>query len=124
MSWYLEVLRKYATFSGRARRKEYWYFILVSLVITFILSFVDVMLGLHSDKYDTGVFQSIYALAILIPSIAVAVRRLHDTNRSGWWLLIGFVPFVGVFVLLYFFVCDGPRINNRFGASPKMGFNV
>src|ERR1041385_4943195 len=101
MNWYLAVLKKYAVFSGRARRKEYWFFVLFNIVISIALAIVDTMLG-TGKATGIGVLTGIYTLAIIIPGIGVAARRLHDTSRSGWWLLIGFVPFIGGLVLLIF----------------------
>jgi uncharacterized membrane protein YhaH (DUF805 family) len=113
MNWYLEVLKKYAVFSGRARRQEYWMFFLFNLIITFVLGFIEGIVG------GPGVMGLIYTLALLIPGIAVSVRRLHDTDRSGWWLLIAFVPFIGAIALLLFFVQDGNSGQNEYGEDPK-----
>ena len=124
MDWYLAVLRKYAVFDGRARRKEYWMFclvsILVSLAIGFASGFVGGMLGL-SESVITMLALG-YTLAVLIPSLAVAVRRLHDTGRSGWWLLIVLVPLVGAIVLLVFSVQDSEPGANSYGKNPKTSF--
>ena len=114
MDWYVKVLKQYFDFSGRARRKEYWMFGLISAVISIVLTLLDMGVGLYSDVYGAGVLSSIYSLAIMIPSIAVSVRRLHDTDHSGWWLLLIFIPLLGVLILmprkkhshgLCFFVC-------------------
>lgn len=113
MNWYLEVLKKYAVFSGRARRKEYWMFVLFNLIISLVLGFVEGLVG------GPGIIGTIYGLAVLIPGIAVSVRRLHDTNRSGWWLLIAFVPLVGVIMLLIFMAADSTPGDNQFGSNPK-----
>jgi uncharacterized membrane protein YhaH (DUF805 family) len=114
MEWYLEVLKKYAVFSGRARRKEYWMFFLFNLIIAFSLGFVEVFLG------SPGVIGMLYSLAVLIPGIAVSVRRLHDTGRSGWWLLIALIPLIGAIVLLVFMVQEGKDEQNDFGENPKL----
>jgi len=106
MTWYLEALKKYAVFSGRARRKEYWIFFLFNFIIAFILGFIEGFAG------GTGILANIYNLAVIIPSIAVGVRRMHDTDRSGWWLLLPIVNIV-------FLVLDSQPENNRFGANPK-----
>jgi len=113
MHWYLEALKKYATFGGRARRKEYWMFYLFNIIITFALGFIEGFLG------SPGVVGMLYSLAILIPCIAVSVRRLHDTNRSGWWLFIALVPAIGAIVLLIFMVQDSKPDQNQYGANPK-----
>jgi len=117
--WYLQALKKYAVFSGRARRKEYWFFVLWYLIITILLGILDGMLGLRIGQ--AGVLQTLYALAVLIPSLAVTVRRLHDTGRTGWWLLIVLIPFIGFIVLLVLMCLEGEPGENKYGASPKAG---
>lgn len=118
MNWYLAVLKKYAEFSGRARRREYWLFALFNLLITMALAFVDGATGLmHETGY--GLLSGLYTLAILIPGIAVSVRRLHDTGRSGWWLFIGLVPLIGAIVLLVFMLLDSHPGDNEYGPNPK-----
>jgi len=118
MHWYLEALKKYAVFNGRARRKEYWLFGLWNVIIAFALGFVEGVMGI-APQTQQSVLGIIYGLAVLIPGLAVAVRRLHDTNRSGWWVLIGAVPLVGALVLLYFFVQDSDPGTNEYGPNPK-----
>jgi uncharacterized membrane protein YhaH (DUF805 family) len=113
MNWYLSVLKQYAVFSGRARRKEYWMFFLSNLIIGFVLGFLEGLVG------GRGIVGILYCLAVLIPGIAVSVRRLHDTGRSGWWLLIAFVPIIGAIIVLVFMAQDGQPSANRYGASPK-----
>jgi uncharacterized membrane protein YhaH (DUF805 family) len=115
--WYMTVLKKYAVFSGRARRKEYWFFVLWYVIISIALVIVDAVAGLRIG--EAGVLQSLYALALLIPSLAVAVRRLHDTGRTGWWLLIGLIPLIGIIVLLVFMFLDTQPGENEYGPSPK-----
>lgn len=114
MEWYLGVLKKYAEFSGRARRKEYWMFFLFNVLIAIALAVVEGMVG------SPGVVGGLYSLAVLIPGIAVAVRRLHDTGRSGWWLLISLIPLIGTIVLIIFLVQEGAAEDNDFGANPKL----
>ena len=113
MNWYLDVLKKYAVFNGRARRKEYWMFFLFNIIIAVVLGFVEGLVG------GPGVVGALYGLAVLIPGIAVGVRRLHDTNRTGWWLLIGLIPLIGAIVLLIFFVQDSQAGENQYGPNPK-----
>jgi len=113
MDWYLEVLRKYAIFDGRARRKEYWMFWLVNFVIEMILGMLDILL------FSLGLLGAIYGLFIFIPGLAVTVRRLHDTNRSGWWILISLVPLVGWIFLLIFMIKDSNPGPNQYGSNPK-----
>lgn len=112
MNWYIDVLKKYAVFSGRARRKEYWMFTLINIIISIILGVIDGMLG-------TAIIGMIYSLAVLIPCIAVSIRRLHDTGRSGWWLLIGLIPLIGLIVLIIFMVQDSESGDNQYGPNPK-----
>src|SRR5690625_3022688 len=100
MHWYMTALNKYAVFSGRSRRKEYWFFLLCNIVIFFILGLIDNVIGTMSFRSGFGLLGSIYWLAIIIPSIAVGVRRLHDTGRSGFWLLLVFIPVVGPLIIL------------------------
>lgn len=119
MNWYLEVLKKYAVFTGRARRKEYWYFVLFNIIISVILSAIDGMMGSYNAETGMGLLGSIYILAILLPAIGVSIRRLHDTGRSGWWLLIGFVPLIGAIVLIVVMLKNSKPGQNQYGANPK-----
>jgi uncharacterized membrane protein YhaH (DUF805 family) len=111
MNWYLDVLKKYAVFKGRARRREYWMFVLFNFIIALVLGIIDGML-------HTFFLSTIYMLAVIIPSISVGVRRLHDTGRSGWWFWISLVPIIGGIVLLVFFVLDSVE-DNEYGPNPK-----
>ncbi|MFJ4962542.1 Inner membrane protein YhaI [Streptomyces sp. ADI96-02] len=113
MNWYLDVLKNYAGFSGRARRKEYWMFVLFNFIIAVVLSAIGMAI-------DTQIPYVIYIVAIFIPSLAVFVRRLHDTGRSGWWILISFVPLVGAIVLLVFVASAGKPETNEYGVNPKL----
>jgi uncharacterized membrane protein YhaH (DUF805 family) len=119
MNWYLEVLKKYAVFSGRARRKEYWFFVLFSIVISMVLVIIDKNTGSFNAESGFGFLSGIYGLAVLIPTIAVSVRRLHDTERSGWWLLICLIPLIGTIVIIVFMVLDSKPGENQYGANPK-----
>ncbi len=114
MEWYFTVLRKYAVIAGRARRKEYWMFVLISAVVVLVLGIVNGLMGA-----DVPALPLYYTLAVVLPGLAVTVRRLHDTDRSGWWLLILLVPIVGAIVFLVFMATPGGEMANRFGASPK-----
>lgn len=118
MNWYLEVLKKYAVFSGRARRKEYWYFVLFNILFAILAGVIDGVLGTYDPDAGIGLVGVIYSLAVLLPGIAVSVRRLHDTDRSGWWLLIALIPLIGPLILLIFFVQGSEPRENRFGDSP------
>jgi len=117
MNCYLEVLKKYAVFGGRARRKEYWYFVLFNTLISIALTFIDGVTGSFSSEAGIGLLSGIYGLAVLIPSIAVGVRRLHDTNRSGWWLLIALIPLIGAIVLIIFLASDSKPEENKYGLN-------
>lgn len=119
MNWFLVVLKKYATFSGRAQRAEYWYFLLFSTLIVIALSVIDSVTGSYNEDTGWGLFSGLYSLAVLLPSIAVGARRLHDTSRTGWWLLIGFIPVIGTIVLIVFFVLDSTPGDNAYGPNPK-----
>ena len=118
MSWFVEALKKYAVFSGRSRRKEYWFFVLFVVIISIVLSIIDSLVGTDRST-GVGLFGTIFSLAILIPSIAVTVRRLHDIDRTGWWVLISLVPLIGWIVLLVFTVQDSTPGTNRYGPNPK-----
>jgi uncharacterized membrane protein YhaH (DUF805 family) len=119
MNWYLEALRKYAVFDGRARRMEYWMFVLFNCLIVVVLSVVDTVVGIFSLGNSIGALTGLYWLVVLVPSIAVTVRRLHDTDRSGWWALLALLPLLGTIVLFVFCVLDGTPGANRFGENPK-----
>ncbi|CDG87380.1 DUF805 domain-containing protein [Xenorhabdus bovienii] len=114
MNWYLNVLKNYANFSGRARRKEYWMFTLFNYIAIIVLC---VLGSAISETLGVGLL-GIYAIVIFIPSLAVMIRRLHDTNRSGWWFLLAFVPILSI-ALLVFFCLEGSKGDNDFGANPK-----
>ncbi|MCH5676717.1 DUF805 domain-containing protein [Streptomyces gilvus] len=115
MSWFLEALKKYAVFSGRARRKEYWMYALFVGIIYIVLAVIA-----GASKSMAGIaLLGVFYLAILLPSLAVGVRRLHDTGKSGWWLLFGIVPLVGGITLLVFTCLDSEPGPNKYGPNPK-----
>jgi uncharacterized membrane protein YhaH (DUF805 family) len=118
MNWYVAVLKKYAEFTGRARRREYWLFALFNLLIFVVLVVIDAKGGMMNPM-GLGVLSGLYSLAVFVPSLAVAVRRLHDTDRSGWWLLILLIPLIGAIVFLVFMLLDSQPDENRHGPSPK-----
>lgn len=107
MNWYLMVLKNYAGFKGRARRKEYWMFYLINLIISIALTVLDQIMKLQ-------LLSNIYSLAVLLPTIAVGVRRMHDTNKSGWYILI---PFYNIYLLCI----NGDAGENQYGPDPKGG---
>lgn len=120
MSWFLLALRKYATFEGRSRRSEYWYFVLFCLLIVGVLAMLDALLGTYSLAGGVGLLSGLFSLAMLVPTLAVSCRRLHDTGRSGWWLLIVCVPGMGAMVLVLFLARDSEHAVNEHGGNPKL----
>jgi len=127
MHWMLMPLRRYAEFSGRSRRKEYWMFALLNALIGIFVGLVF-LVGYYADmsqtEMDTWLMPVLYlaclvSLAFIVPGLAVTFRRLHDTDRSAWNILWGAVPVIGGFMLLYFYVSDGTPGPNRFGEDPK-----
>ena len=109
------VLNQYAGFTGRARRSEYWFWTLFYIILSIIASMLD--RAVFNTTYGSW-FSAIVGLGLLIPSLAVAVRRLHDTSRSGWWILLGLIPVVGGIILIVFYVQDSHG-DNQYGPSPK-----
>jgi uncharacterized membrane protein YhaH (DUF805 family) len=122
MNWYLKVLKEhYADFSGRARRKEYWMFILFHVIVTFILAIVASVFSTTEEPTSYAIFiiLGIYILATFIPALALSVRRLHDVGKSGWFYLINFIPYIGGFILIIFACMDGENKPNKWGENPK-----
>jgi len=124
--YFLEpITRHYVDFSGRASRSQYWYFVLYYFLISLLLAFIDIlvinpMLGATPEQAAQGGFlQMIFGLALFLPYLGIGVRRLHDIGRSGWWLLLSFIPLIGVLVLLYWFVQDSQPGSNEYGPNPK-----
>ena len=113
MNWYIGCWKKYVEFSGRARRREFWLFFLFNILAGIVAGVLDLVLG-------TGrMLNSAYSLAAFLPGLAVSIRRLHDTDRSGWWYLLAFLPIVGWIVLFVFDCLDSTPGDNRFGPNPK-----
>ncbi len=113
MEWYIKVMKNYANFNGRARRKEYWMFVLFNIIFGIALLVIDTIIG-------TGaVFYAIYLIGVIVPSIAVSVRRLHDIGKSGAWFFISFVPLIGGIWFLVLMVTEGNLGQNQYGPSPK-----
>jgi uncharacterized membrane protein YhaH (DUF805 family) len=120
MEWYLTVLRRYADFSGRSRRKEYWMYTLFNLIFMIIAAVLDNVLGLtFHELLPYGYIYLAYALIVLIPGLAVAVRRMHDIGKSGWMLFVAIIPLVGAIWLLVLLVTEGENRDNKWGANPK-----
>jgi uncharacterized membrane protein YhaH (DUF805 family) len=128
MNWYLEVLKKYAVFSGRARRKKYWMFVLVNgsiALVIGVLAGITARIDANSNSTSSistvlSCISSIYSLAVVLPALAVGVRRLHDIGKSGWWLFISLIPLVGSLWLLVYAVTDSQPGDNQYGPNPKM----
>ena len=111
MEHFIDALKKYADFSGRATRKQYWMFVLFYVIIYIALTVIDVVL-------QTFVLGVIFSLALFIPSLSVAARRLHDTGRTGWWQLIYLIPLIGLIIMIVFLVQDS-HDENQYGPNPK-----
>ncbi|MDE2307798.1 MAG: DUF805 domain-containing protein [Xanthomonadaceae bacterium] len=113
--WYLKCVKgHYADFDGRARRTEYWMFVLANTLIYIVMFVIGRIVGLP-------VIAGLYSLALLVPGIAVGVRRLHDTGRTGWWLLIALIPLIGTIWIIVLLALDGDQGDNPYGADPKAG---
>jgi uncharacterized membrane protein YhaH (DUF805 family) len=119
MYWYTKVLSQYADFDGRARRKEYWMFVLFNVLFSFLAALMDSFLGLYSYQLGMGLLGGLYVLAIMIPGMAVTVRRLHDTGRSGWMILIALIPIIGPIWLFILMLLEGQPHENKYGPDPK-----
>ena len=117
MKWFLKCLRQYADFKGRARRKEYWMFLLFDAIFAIVAGGIDYVAGTSSH----GVFYGLFILGTFIPSTAVAVRRLHDIGKSGWMYLVVLIPLIGAIWLLILFVRDSQEGENQYGPNPKTG---
>ena len=138
MNWYFQALKKYAVFNGRAEKKEFWYFSLFVVIFSIVLAVIDAFIpgfdtffeialpeqlnATYGSTYSTpsgmGLLSGIYALAMAIPSLSIAVRRLHDTDRTGWWLLLILLPLIGIIVLMVFWAKDSTPGENRYGPAP------
>jgi uncharacterized membrane protein YhaH (DUF805 family) len=119
MNWYLKVLKQYADFSGRARRQEYWMFVLFNMIFAIVAMILDNVLGIAMEGIGYGPLYGLYVLAMFIPGLAVGVRRLHDVGKSGWMFLIVLIPFVGGIWLLVLLCTDSQLENNKWGQNPK-----
>lgn len=119
MNWYLKCWKQYADFKGRARRKEYWMFFLFNIIIVFLLDMIDASMGMLDEESGFGLLSGIYMLAVIVPNIAVSVRRLHDIGKSGWNYFIGMIPLVGPIVMIIWFATAGDVGSNDWGEDPK-----
>lgn len=119
MNWYIKVLQNYSNFKGRARRTEFWMFALTNAIFILCAIFVDNVTELTFDNMDYGIITTLYWLFIFIPSLAVAVRRLHDTGKSGWMLLVSLIPVIGSIWLIVLYCTDSEQGTNGYGPNPK-----
>lgn len=119
MNYFIKALKQYADFNGRARRKEYWTFVLFNVLFSVVAVILDNLSGLAMDGLGYGPIYGLYILAVLVPALAVAVRRLHDVGKSGWMLLIALIPLVGAIWLLVLLFTDSTPGVNQFGPNPK-----
>jgi len=118
MNWFVEALRKYAVFGGRANRSEYWYFSLIYLLISVFFVALDMIIGKFDSHTGLGPISTLFGLLLALPVLAVSVRRMHDIDRSGWWFLILFLPFVGFFIFVWLAAKAGSPGENRYGPVP------
>jgi uncharacterized membrane protein YhaH (DUF805 family) len=119
MNWYLKALKQYADFGGRARRKEFWMFALFNWIFLIVAMILDNVIGFTVGELPYGYLYFAYALFVMIPSLALAVRRMHDIGKSGWMLLVALIPLVGAIWLLVLYVTDSQAGDNKYGPNPK-----
>ena len=119
MKYFLYCLQHYADFNGRARRSEYWYFVLFNLIISFVIGFTFGVIAGLLDMPALANLAYLWSLAMFIPGLAVSVRRLHDIGRSGWWLLLSLIPLVGSIILIIWCCFDSQPGANQYGSNPK-----
>ena len=119
MKYFLYCLQHYAEFNGRARRSEYWYFVLFNLVISFVIGFTFGVIAGLLDMPALANLAYLWSLAMFIPGLAVSVRRLHDIGRSGWWLLLSLIPLVGAIILIIWYCTDSQPGANQYSSNPK-----
>lgn len=124
MKWYLKVLKQYADFNGRARRTEYWMYLLFNLIFAVIAAVLDNILGLKfTPEIPYGYLYLLYALVTFLPGLAVSVRTLHDVDKSGWFLFISLIPIIGGIWLLVLYATEGTQGRNQYGDDPKGNYN-
>ena len=119
MTWALMPLQKYAVFSGRSRRKEFWMFVLFTFIVEIVLAIIDAIIGTYNTAIGIGLLSGLFYLAILVPSIALNTRRLHDIGKSGWFQLLFIIPIVGFILWIIWMVRDSDDGVNKYGPSPK-----
>lgn len=119
MNWYLKVIKSAFDFNTRARRKEYWMFFLFNMIISIVLMMIENATGLSNPEQGFGMISGLYSLVMFIPGLALAVRRLHDINKSGWALLVAFIPLVGGILAIIWMCKEGDQGENKYGPNPK-----
>ncbi|RUT69696.1 DUF805 domain-containing protein [Flavobacterium cupreum] len=124
IEWYKKVVfENYANFNGRARRSEYWYYALATIIISIILEILDYTIGMAFDMGKLGILRGLYSLAVFIPGLAVMIRRLHDVGKSGWFIFILFIPLVGIIWFFITLCTEGDDGTNEYGSDPKDEFD-
>jgi uncharacterized membrane protein YhaH (DUF805 family) len=118
MNYYTDVLKKYAVFTGRATRKEYWMFALYNILVALGIGIIVAILE-HDSSNNLKIIQDLYSLAVFLPCLGVTIRRLHDTNHSGWWIFINLIPIIGQIIFLVFLATDSQPSSNTYGPNPK-----
>ena len=119
MKWFVKCMKQYADFGGRARRTEFWMFVLFNIIFSVVASLIDRAIGFKIGAIQMGIIGLIYSLAVLIPALAVSVRRLHDIGKSGWMILINLIPFIGWIWFIVLMVKDSQPGENQYGPNPK-----
>lgn len=119
MEYFISAIRQYAVFKGRTRRKEFWYFYLISFVISLALAFLDNRMGTFNPEMGGGLLGGVYGIFIFLPSLSLTVRRIHDSGYSGYWAFILLIPIIGVLAILFFALMDSKPGSNEYGISPK-----
>lgn len=118
MKWFVKCFEKFADFDGRACRSEFWFFYLFTWLAFMVLAFADLFIGTWSEALGLGILSTIYAVVAILPTIAVAIRRVHDGGYCGWWILIGLIPGIGIFLLIYLLVQPSEPTANQYGEIP------
>jgi len=121
IKYYILAFKKYAVFTGRSQRAEYWFFLLFNVIFTIILTLIDIAINNVTARFDGnfGILSLLYLVIIFVPSIAVSIRRLHDTDHSGWWILVYLIPILGPVIFIFFALQDSDREKNQYGINPK-----
>lgn len=123
MNWYLKVLKNYVGFEGRSTRTEYWMFVLFNFIFSAVITLLAALLVNYLELTLFVFLPYLYSIAVLLPSLAVSVRRLHDIGKSGWWILISLIPLIGSIILIVFYCQDSQTSENQYGTNPKMYAN-